>query len=145
MGASPVLLLVEDNEDDVFLMMRALKNAQVDLPLQTASDGQQAMEYLAALELPPDASAGALPAIVFLDINLPQTSGFELLTWIRARPETRNLIVIMLTSSNHPMDIRRAYELGANSYVVKPASYEQLTEFARLFKGYWLSCNRSPV
>jgi CheY-like chemotaxis protein len=145
MGPSPLLLLVEDNEDDLFLMMRALKNAKVDLPLRTASDGQQAMDCLAAMETPADDSTGALPVIVLLDINLPQISGFELLAWIRARPKSPNLIVIMLTSSNHPMDIRRAYELGANSYIVKPASYEQLLEFARLFKAYWLSFNRSPV
>ncbi len=141
MGVPPGLLLVEDNEDDVFLMLRALKHAQLDLPVETIADGQRAMEYLANRGV----DGNPLPLFAFLDINLPQISGLELLTWIRARPETRSLIVIMLTTSNHPTDIRRAYELGANSYVMKPASYEQLLEFAKSFKAYWLSCNRPPV
>jgi CheY-like chemotaxis protein len=136
------LLLVEDNEDDVFLMMRALKSAGVQLPLQTAMDGQQAMEYLAGSGKYADRTAYPVPALIFLDIKLPHLSGLEVLRWLRAHPELRRIVVIVVTSSNQAADVRLAYELGANSYVVKPASFQQLSEFAQAFKLYWLSCNR---
>jgi CheY-like chemotaxis protein len=136
------LLLVEDSEDDIFLMTRALKNADVDLPLHVVTDGQQALDYLGGIGPYADRQAYPLPLITFLDIKLPQLSGFEVLKWIRAQPDLRRSGVIMLTSSNHSGDVRQAYDLGANSYVVKPPSFQQLVEFTRAFKGYWLTCNR---
>jgi CheY-like chemotaxis protein len=139
------LLLVEDNEDDVFLMTRALRSAEIDLPIQVISDGQEALNFFAGHGEYADRTAHPLPLLTFLDIKLPQVSGLELLGWIRSRPELRRAIVIMLTSSSHPEDVRRAYDLGANSYVVKPASFQQLVEFAKGFKQYWLSCNRPPA
>ena len=138
------LLLVEDNEDDVFLMTRALRSAGIDLPVHVIADGQEALEYLAGTGPYADRAAYPLPVLTFLDIKLPQTSGLELLRLIRSRPELRRTIVIMLTSSSHPEDVREAYNLGANSYVVKPASFQQLVEFAKGFKQYWLGCNRPP-
>jgi CheY-like chemotaxis protein len=144
MGSPPTLLLVEDNEDDVFLMLRALKSSGIDLALQVVADGQEALEYLSAEGKYADRSLYPLPLVIFLDIKLPQMSGLEVLRWLRAQPELRRTLVIMLTSSNHPGDVREAYELGANSYVVKPASFQQLVSFAKAFKEYWLVCNRPP-
>jgi CheY-like chemotaxis protein len=145
MAPQPSLLLVEDNEDDVFLMTRALKSAGINLPLQVVTDGQQALNYFAGTGPYADRSIYPVPLIVFLDIKLPQLSGLELLRWLRSQPALRRVIVIVLTSSNHPEDVREAYDLGANSYIVKPASFQQLVEFAKGFKQYWLGCNRASA
>ncbi len=142
MGPLPTVLLVEDNEDDVFLMVRALKSAGVELPLQVVTDGQQAVDYLLGRGKHEDRAAYPLPAMIFLDIKMPQVSGLEVLRWLRDQPDLKRIVVIILTSSNQPADVRLAYELGANSYVVKPASFQQLAEFAKAFKLYWLTCNR---
>lgn len=142
MGLQPTILLVEDNEDDVFLMIRAMKTAGVDLPLQTVGDGRLALDYLSGAGPYADRTTYPIPSTIFLDIKLPQLSGLEVLRWLRNEPNLRRTVVIVLTSSNHPGDVRQAYELGANSYVVKPASFQQLVEFAKAFRAYWLSCNR---
>jgi CheY-like chemotaxis protein len=142
MAPQPSILLVEDNEDDVFLMMRAMKAAGVDLPLQTVGDGRLALDYLSGTGPYSDRSTYPVPGMVLLDIKLPQLSGLEVLRWLRSEPTLRRTIVIVLTSSNHPGDVRQAYDLGANSYVVKPASFQQLVEFAQAFRAYWLACNR---
>ena len=143
MGPQPTILLVEDNEDDVFLMIRALKAAGVELPLQTVGDGRLALDYLSGVGAYRDRSLYPVPGLILLDIKLPQLSGLEVLRWLRAEPDLRRTVVIILTSSNHPGDVRQAYDLGANSYIVKPASFQQLVEFAKAFRAYWLACNRA--
>ena len=139
---SRALLLVEDNEDDVFLMKRALKGAQVINPLHVVEDGQEAVDYLAGTGKFADRAAYPLPAVVFLDLKLPYISGHDVLAWIRRQKELESLVVIVLTSSNEASDLSRCYALGANSYVVKPPTPEQLEELAKAFKWYWLEYNR---
>jgi len=136
------LLLVEDNEDDVFLMKRALKGARVINPLHVVEDGQEAVDYLAGAGKFADRSEYPLPAVVFLDLKLPYISGHDVLAWIRRRKELESLVVIVLTSSNEASDLSRCYALGANSYVVKPPTPDQLEELAKAFKWYWLEYNR---
>jgi len=136
------LLLVEDNEDDVFLMKRALKGARVANPLFVVEDGQQALDYLGGAGKFADREQYPLPAVVFLDLKLPLLSGHDVLAWIRRQRELESLVVIVLTSSNEPSDLNRCYALGANSYVVKPPTPEQLEELAKAFKWYWLEYNR---
>lgn len=138
------ILLVEDNEDDAFLMKRALSDAGVECNLQIAEDGQQALDYLAGTGPYADRTAFPRPNIVFLDLKLPLKSGHEVLEWIRHEPALENLIVIVLTSSSEPVDVTRAYKLGANSYVVKPPTVRQLQELAEAFKLWWLKQNKSP-
>jgi len=135
-------LLVEDNEDDVFLMKRALKGARVANPLFVVEDGQQALDYLGGAGKFADREQYPLPAVVFLDLKLPLLSGHDVLAWIRRQRELESLVVIVLTSSNEPSDLNRCYALGANSYVVKPPTPEQLEELAKAFKWYWLEYNR---
>jgi CheY-like chemotaxis protein len=144
MMTNSAILLVEDNEDDVFLMRRALKAARVTNPLFLAEDGQQAVNYLSGTGPYHDRSAYPVPAIVFLDLKLPLKSGLEVLAWIRAQPELTGLIVVVLTSSNEPSDLREAYRLGANSYLVKPPTAVQLIEMAKAFQWYWLTYNEAP-
>lgn len=136
------LLLVEDNEDDVFLMKRALKGARVVNPLFVVEDGQEAVDYLGGAGKFADRDQYPLPAVVFLDLKLPFISGHDVLAWIRRQRELESLVVIVLTSSNEPSDLNRCYALGANSYVVKPPTPEQLEELAKAFKWYWLEYNQ---
>jgi CheY-like chemotaxis protein len=136
------LLLVEDNEDDVFLMKRALKGARVVNPLYVVEDGQEAVDYLGGAGKFADRDQYPLPAVVFLDLKLPYISGHDVLAWIRRQKNLDGLIVIVLTSSNEASDLSRCYALGANSYVVKPPTPEQLEELAKAFRWYWLEYNR---
>jgi len=142
MTTNRAILLVEDNEDDVFLMRRALKAAQISNPLQIVEDGKQAIDYLSGCGPYADRAQFPFPALVFLDLKLPIKGGLEVLDWIRKQPELDNLVVLVLTSSNEPSDLKRAYTLGANSYLVKPPTADQLLDLAKAFKWYWLEFNR---
>jgi CheY-like chemotaxis protein len=135
------LLLVEDNEDDVFLMRRALKAAHVLNELYVAEDGQAALDYLTGTGKFADRDSYPIPAVVFLDLKLPYISGHDVLAWIRRHKELDSLVVIVLTSSNEPSDLSRCYALGANSYLVKPPTPDQLEDLAKSFKWYWLEYN----
>ena len=135
------ILLVEDNEDDVFLMKRALKGARVSNLLYVVEDGQQAEDYLTGAGQYADREAYPLPAIVFLDLKLPYISGHDVLAWIRRQKGFDSLVVIVLTSSNEASDLSRCYALGANSYLVKPPTPDQLEDLAKAFKWYWLEYN----
>jgi len=106
------------------------------------SDGEQAIEYLSGNGEIKDRSLYPFPALVFLDLKLPFKSGHEVLEWIRGEAELDELVVVVLTSSDEPSDIARAYKLGANSYLVKPPSLEQLRDLAKSFKWYWLKYNQ---
>jgi CheY-like chemotaxis protein len=132
-----VILLVEDNEDDVFLMRRALKEAGVTAPLHVVEHGDEAIAYLKGTGAFAERVRHPLPRSVFLDLKLPYRSGHEVIAWIRAEPRFASMVVIVLTSSEEPVDLQRAYQLGANSYLVKPATAEQLLELARAFTLRW--------
>jgi CheY-like chemotaxis protein len=136
------LLLVEDSADDQFIMNRALKSAGVTNPLQIAEDGEQAVDYLSGAGKFADRLQYPLPALVFLDLKLPMKSGIEVLRWIRTQPELQGMVVVVLTSSDAPSDIADAYKAGANSYLVKPPTADDLIAMAKSFKWYWLEYNR---
>lgn len=137
------ILLVEDNKDDVFLMERALQAARIANPVIVVETGQQAMDYLAGAGRFADRERYPLPAVVFLDLKLPFAYGHEVLAWIRRQKEFESLIVIVLTSSNEASDLSRCYSLGANSYLVKPPTGEQLSAMAKAFKWQWLEYDSS--
>jgi len=134
----PKILHVEDNPDDVMLVALAFRKAGSSASLEVAADGEKA---IAALQNSPD----SLPACVLLDIKLPSISGFEVLTWIRSQPRFKRLPVIMLTSSLLPDDINRAYDLGANSFLVKPPELDSLIGLAKTIDLYWLRSNLQPT
>jgi CheY-like chemotaxis protein len=138
------LLLVEDSDDDVFLMKRAFDRANLRCSVQLANDGDKAIEYLAGHGVYADRQAFPVPALVLLDIKLPRCNGLEVLEWVRSQPEFMCLPVVMLTNSNEPEDVERAYRLGANSYLVKPIYYEQLEHTLPRLLEYWLTANVSP-
>lgn len=144
MTESRAILLVEDNEDDAFLMKRALKEAGIVNPLIQVEDGEQAIEYLGGRGKYADREGYPLPAILFLDLKLPLKSGYEVLEWIAGQAELDWLVRVVLTSSNEPKDIKTCYSLGANSYIVKPPTGDALLDMAKAFKWYWLEWNAVP-
>lgn len=133
-SASKPILLVEDNSDDAFFMKRALKDARIALPLHHASDGQEAIDYLSGTGKFQDRTKYPLPSYVFLDLKLPYKSGFEVFSWMRDRPELRNSVVVILTSSPEPRDRGMAAQLGAHAYLVKPPVPQALSEILNLAK-----------
>ncbi len=139
------ILLVEDSEDDVFLMKRALKESNILNPLQIAVHGQHAIDYLAGTGKYADRVQHPLPSLIFLDLKLPFKHGFEVLQWIREQPGLAAILVIVLTSSSEERDIQQAYRLGARSFLVKPPTPEMLVELMLSLKNYWVKFNEYPA
>jgi CheY-like chemotaxis protein len=139
-----IILLVEDNPKDVFLIQRALRKAQIVTPLQVVNDGDAAVQYLSGAVPYSDRTAYPLPVVVLLDLKLPRRSGAEVLAWIRQQPELRRLPVVALTSSREYADINRVYDLGANAYIVKPPDFDQLVDILKTLDLHWITYNEKP-
>ncbi len=141
LNPSATILLVEDEPSDVFLMKRAFKNAQIPNPLQVASHGQEAIDYLSGTGKFSDRIQFPIPSIIFLDLKLPYKNGFEVLGWIRSQPGLEFTRVMVLTSSSEERDIAECYRLGARTFLVKPPTPAMLTELMLSLKDYWLKHN----
>lgn len=137
------ILLVEDDPNDVLLVKRAFKKAEIGNPIQVVEDGDQALDYLAGNGQYADREAYPHPVLLLLDLKLPRSSGFDVLAWLRKHPGLSRLPVVVLTSSKEISDIKRAYDLGANSYLVKPVNFDSLLEMVRALNLYWLILNES--
>jgi two-component system, response regulator len=135
------ILVVEDNDDDMQLALRALREEDVHHEIALARDGVEASEYLFGTS---EQDARDLPIVVFLDLNLPRVSGLEVLRRIRADRRTRLLPVVVLTSSREEEDIVSSYSLGANSYVRKPVDYPTFRSAVGALGSYWLGLNEAP-
>lgn len=135
----PTILLIEDNGNDVVLIKRALAKAKVANPLALVPDGDEAVAYLAGAAAGAD---GTVPGLILLDLKLPRRSGLEVLQWLRQQPRLQKIPVVALTSSREPGDINRAYELGVNSYLVKPANPDDLLTMVKALAQYWLQLNQ---
>ena len=142
--ASHTILLVEDDPNDVLLIQRASRKARLAYPIQIVEDGEEAVAYLAGRGEYADRERFPLPALVLLDLKLPRKSGHEVLSWLREQPGLKRLPVVVLTSSQEPSDVNRAYDLGANSYLVKPVAFDALLEMVRMVGLYWLTLNVRP-
>ncbi len=127
----PTVLLIEDNEDDIFLMRRALKAARLEVKLDVAQDGQEAMDYFEALVGPAE-TRRPMPDLVLLDLKLPFVHGFEVLTFIRQHPELKYLTVVVLTSSGEDSDESKCAELQAHDYYVKPPTAAVIASIAKI-------------
>ena len=138
------LLLVEDDPADVELTVRALKEARVVNAVVSVPDGAAALDYLFATGAYAHRAEAPPPKVVFLDLKLPKLSGLEVLERIKAEPSTREIPVVVLTSSAEEPDVKRAYALGANSYIVKPVHFEAFLEAIGHAGLYWLLLNRPP-
>lgn len=143
MSAAPVLMLVDDSGDDLALALRSLRRLARPVDVRTARDGREA---LAALHVrgPSGSPRPLSPCVIFLDLRMPHVDGFEVLRAVRNAPHTRATPVVVMSSSSSPDDVRRAYELGANSYLVKPADGLDggavIADAAR----YWIELNLPP-
>lgn len=130
------ILLIEDNPMDVDLTKRAFARKRLANPLEIARDGEEALAYLARWQ------AGIpLPVLILLDLKLPKVDGLEVLRQIRIHPEFNISPVVILTTSAETDDIRAAYRLGANSYIVKPVDFEKFIEVAEQIELYWAVLN----
>lgn len=145
MTQAQTILLVEDNPVDILLMQRAFRNETfANTSLQIVRDGDAAVFYLNGDGEYSDRDRYPLPAIILLDLKLPRRSGHEVLVWLKQQPELKRLPVVMLTSSRQTLDVKRAYDLGANSYLVKPVGFASLSEMMRSFNEYWLNYTELP-
>lgn len=141
MNELSTILLVEDNSDDAELLDRAFRKAGITNPLVAVTDGDAAVDYVVGTAAYADRTRHPRPELILLDLKLPRRSGFEVLSCIRGQEATRHTPIVVLTSSNQQDDIRRAYELGANSYLVKPIGRDALIEMVRSLKAYWIRLN----
>jgi CheY-like chemotaxis protein len=138
------ILLVEDDENDVMLLQRAFRRAAIVNPLQVVRHGDDAVAYLEGTGEFADRRLHPLPVLMLLDLKLPRRTGLEVLQWVKERTGVKKIPIIVLTSSKNDDDVNRAYELGANSYVVKPVSFETLLELVKSLELYWLVLNERP-
>ena len=135
------ILLVEDNEADIEMTLRSLSESNVCNSVKVARDGREALDML----FPADSGLQPLkPSVVFVDLRLPKVSGHEILRRMKADEKTRDIPVVIMTSSREKVDIDRCYELGANSYVVKPIGFEDFSRVVKELKLYWLVVNQPP-
>ena len=141
---SPILL-VEDDENDVILLRRAFSQAHVTNRLVVVSDGEAAIAYLSNQAPYEDRVAFPTPILVLLDLKLPRKSGLEVLEWLKEQTSIRRTPVVVLTSSAESRDINRAYDLGANSYLVKPVRFSDLADMVRTLDLYWMILNTRPL
>ena len=144
MSESHTILIVEDNPTDVMLIRRALARLKIANPVQVVADGDRAVDYLSGHDDYADRMQFPLPALILLDLKLPRRSGLEVLEWLRRQEGLRRVPVVMLTSSRQSDDVNRAYDLGANSYLVKPVEFDGLQEMLGTINTYWIDWNEKP-
>ena len=137
------ILLVEDNPNDVKLTMNAFKTANLANSVHVARDGVEALEFLFGAASSPDEKLPERPKLILLDLKLPRLDGHEVLKRIKGDPRTSAIPVVILTSSAEERDVMRTYQVGANSYIVKPVDFEQFTESVRDIGKYWLAVNHT--
>jgi two-component system, response regulator len=140
--SSVVIVLVDDNEDDQNLALKALARAGLTNEVVVLGDGLEALQYFEAAAL--TESEAQRTYLVLLDLNMPRLGGIEVLRRLRSAPSTHNLVIVVLTSSDEERDLLESYNVGANSYVRKPVDFVQFTAAINQLSSYWLSLNRPP-
>ncbi len=147
MDSAPfTVLLVEDDINDVFLVKRAFKMAQIQNPLQIVTDGEQAIQYLCGEGKYAGRELFPLPRLIVMDIKMPGKSGFEVLDWVKHDALLRRIPIVIVSGSDHPADINRAYELGANAYMVKPVDFREVEHLFESITHYWgLECAKPEL
>ena len=144
MPDQPVILLAEDREDDILLIRQAFHKGGINVPLFVVRDGEEVVAYLKGEGKFYNRDEYPLPSLLLLDLKMPRMDGFEVLKWIRAQPGFSTLRVVVLTSSERIRDVNIAYNLGANSFLVKPMDFEHVLELTKILKDYWLRLDKPP-
>jgi CheY-like chemotaxis protein len=131
------VLLVEDDLNDIFLVKRAFKMAQLPTPLQVVTDGQEAISYVRGEGKYADRETYPLPHLIVMDIKMPRKDGFEVLEWVKSSATLRRIPVVIVSASGNPSDINRSYELGANAYMIKPVNFRAVERLFSSITHYW--------
>ena len=132
------ILIADDDENDVFFVRRAIERVGLSNPFFVAHDGQEAIDYLQGNPPYDDRTQYPLPGLLLLDLKMPRVNGFDVLAWIARRPDLKDLYVVVLSSSCHEEDVRKAKELGADDFRTKPTDFQQLVEMIRDLQARWL-------
>jgi CheY-like chemotaxis protein len=136
------ILLFEDDDNDAFLVQRALKRADIHNPVHRVRDGQEGIDYLSGVAPYDDRSRYPFPRVVLLDLKMPRKSGMEVLEWLKTHPEHKVIPTIIFTASREQQDIVRAYGLGANCFMAKPSKFEDLEHLVRTLHEFWGLCEK---
>lgn len=139
------ILLVEDNDDDIVLIQRALRKGGIQSPIHVMRNGEEAIAFLSGTGPYQETPLSLLPTIVLLDLKLPRKNGFEVLEWIKTHAHLSAMPVIVFTNSVQESDLKKAYALGANSYLKKPSTMAETTELLKTVSTYWLGYNKRPA
>lgn len=145
MAETAVILIAEDRDDDILIIRKSLEKAGVPNPIQIVKDGEEVIAYLLGEGKFANRAEYPLPALLLLDLKMPRMDGFEVLRWLRQQPVLKTLRVIVLTSSQEIRDVNRAYELGANSFLVKPMDFDNSVEISKFLNEYWLRTDKPPA
>ena len=144
-SGEPIILLAEDGEDDVLMFQRAFRDFGFGSVVHVVEDGEQAIDYLKGEGKYGNRAEYPLPTLLLLDLKMPRTNGFEVLEWVRHEPSLRGLLIVVLTTSDRTVDINRAYQLGANSFLTKPLDLTEFRLMIESLRTYWLTFNRPPT
>jgi CheY-like chemotaxis protein len=139
-----IILAAEDEPVDAMMIKRAFSKAGISHKLHLVEDGDAVIDYLTGTNTYADREQYPLPVLLLLDLKLPRRSGLEILEWLRQQPGLRRMPVVVLTSSRQSIDVTRAYDLGANSYLVKPVEFTALIDIMKTLGLYWLVLNEKP-
>lgn len=143
-AALRTILLVEDEPSDATLITRAFEKAKVLNPVVHLKDGDEVLRYLAGKGKYTDRSKHPLPAVILLDLKLPGATGMQILQWMHVQGEIKRIPVVVLTADENPKTIDAAYDLGANSYLVKPGNAAEVARMVQTLQQYWIKLNEPP-
>jgi CheY-like chemotaxis protein len=138
------ILLIEDNPNDLELTLHALRKNKIANRIHMVSDGEEALDFIFCENAYARRDINDIPKMILLDLKLPKIDGIEVLRRIKGDVRTKRIPVVMLTTSSEEKDIVKSYELGANSYIIKPVDFDQFTEAVRQLGLYWLLLNQQP-
>jgi CheY-like chemotaxis protein len=139
-----LILVVDDREDDILMLKRAFTKAKVLNPIQVARSGEEAIAYLKGEGRFANRTEFPLPHLLLLDLKMPGLDGFDVIRWVKSQPELKALRIVVLTSSDAIIDVNLAYQLGANSFLVKPVEFQKFVEVSQAIHGYWLWLSKAP-
>jgi CheY-like chemotaxis protein len=145
MNNGATILLAEDREDDVILVQKAFERSSILNPLFVVRDGQEAIDYLSGVFPFSDRVRFPMPALLLLDLKMPRADGFDVLRWLKTQPGLAPLRVVVLTSSEDIRDVSKAYQLGANSFLVKPLDFHNTAAMVETITDFWLGMNIGSV
>jgi CheY-like chemotaxis protein len=144
MADQDLILLAEDRDDDILLIRNAFAKGALSNPLQIVRDGEEAIAYLSGVGRYNNRAEFPLPSLMLLDLKMPGLDGFDVLRWVRSQPGLSALRIVVLTSSDSIEDVNLAYQLGANSFMVKPMDFEDVVATTQFIKSYWIDLSKSP-